>query len=718
MFTQVNWLYKRISLFVQQLRQAMDFAGNFPLLLVLVCLSRAQPDRCPPFSNSGSGSASGLVSGDSGSGSGLDTSCVELERQLRSREGVLPALNYFCRHVFSSPSDCETPSCRTCRDLLACEAPSSPSDVCSSDILGSCSIVQDVPYVDDLYDGVCNYAMSTCLNDSSTGICESQMLQSCSAVHRYYYLWPCDCFLPSGLCELCSVILPLCPDASGSGFSGGSGGSGSGSGVSDFCSYFESEEGMGYLFLCQSIPAGGDCPYSNETCSICFYLRLAGCRDFPQVTISDLCALPRLVTTCDYPSVVSQSPFFSEICSYITISDCGRNDSTCVGSHCQLCNFLSSGEGVGYLFLCQSVPTGSYCPYSNETCSLCPFIASGVCTNLPLVSHSDLCKLSRLVTTCEYFISTQYQGETEFFSDICPFVSTCVPSGSGSGSGFFSGYGSGSGSGSGGDLFCSFLEFQPPGLLYYCLSSFSAEECSTQIICDFCEHAMLCPNLTLPSRADVCLLSDSISPCFRVGEDVNDYCSVVMRLCLASGDSGVCQQEELINNCTGFFSSLAGNCSEPEFAPICRHCFSLLELCMPQSSATPLPSVSVVVVPAESSSALSIPTGIVGPIPTRSSLIAALTTTTLSISAIQTTMAMVPTSSSLPVVLPSSTVPIISSSLPVPPVSQTSSYTVVIAVSSSSEMPTSAQPSPTASTPTFPVSSLSLHSLSAHFLPL
>ena len=545
----------------------MDYAAVVVLLVLSGARAHSQgrcPPDVPPFDPLGSGNSSAggeLVS----SGSGLGRpSCEELDLE---GEGVLLALNYYCRHVFAPSPDCESESCKVCEVLVACGVPSTPSDVCSSEILLSCSALPVFPYVDDIYSGVCDYAASTCLSNSSTGVCASKLLIQTCSLTAFYNPWPCDCFLPNATCDLCELVMLLCPD----GNDGSSGGSGNGS---DFCSYLNTEEGTGYVFLCQFIPPEGPCPFSYETCFFCSYINMGECGHFPTVTISDLCALSRLVTACDFPSIVADSEFFFEICSYIAVSDCGGNGSTCVGEHCPLCNYLSRDEGLGYVFLCHSFSIHSYCPYSNETCGYCEFIASGACTNLPHVSHSDLCKISSLVSACEY-----YPGETEFFLEICPFTSMCTGvSGSGLASGGGSGFfGSGSAIGSG--SLCSQVEV---GFVYYCLSSFAFGECPSQSICHICELLLFCPDLTLPSTREVCSHYETVFPCMGGQEDLGDYCSHIMGLCLASDDSGICELQDLVTDCIILATGEA--CSLPRFAEICGNCFSILNLCVPEPS--------------------------------------------------------------------------------------------------------------------------------------
>ena len=557
----------------------MDFTAlAAALILLFLSGARAHLDnRCPdipPFSTLIGGNSSGdsvLVSG-----SGLGISCDELELELRQQEGILPAFNYYCNHVFSPSPDCVSESCDVCGVLRACGVPATSFDVCSSDILLSCTAVPDIPFVKDLYPGVCEYAVSMCLNGSSTGICESRLLIETCSFSDFYSPWPCDCFLPNATCGLCELVLPLCPNISGSGMNN-SGSGGDGSGVDEFCSFLQSEEGgIGLVFLCQLFLPGEPCPFSNETCLFCFYINFGGCGDLPPVSVSDLCALSTLVTTCDFPSIVAESDFFTEICSYIAVSDCGGDGSSCVGDHCHICNYLGSDDGLGYVFLCQSIPIDGYCPYSNETCIYCDFIALGACTELPNVTQSDLCKLSILVSTCEDFHTLQYGTEINFLSDICPFTSMCTgPSGgfvSGDGSGFF---------GSGNDsYFCSEVG---AGFVYFCL--LSSVECSSNFTCDICELLLLCPDLTPPSTRDVCSDFDSVFPCIGDNEDLRDYCSGIMGLCLTSDDSGICELEDMIKNCTQLIT--VGACVIPEFIDICSNCYSVLNYCMLNQSVSP-----------------------------------------------------------------------------------------------------------------------------------
>ena len=716
----------------------MAIPGNaLPALVLLLCLLRAHahPDRCPdtdfsPFAGSGSldnethANGSGFASGG---GSGF--SCEELTL----RDGVLPAFNYYCRHVSSPPpADCESLSCLTCQALLACDVPSVMYDVCSGDLLLACSVLPEfsTPEVDELYGGVCEYAMGACFYNSSTGICDSSnLLETCHTLVGLPY--PCDCFYPNGTCELCELVLPLCPTPPGSGSGGGGG--------SDLCSYLESDEGTGYIFLCQSVPPGGPCPYSTDTCTICAYIALSGCHDFPPVTVADLCALPRLVTACDFPSVVSQSPFLEEICSFIAIGECGRNDSSCVGSHCQICSYLTTGEGLGYLFLCQTFETGSPCPYSNETCSLCSFISTGLCTNLPQVTQSDICEVSRLVYACYYYSVSLYPTESEFLRDICPYISPCIVSGDGSGgssstSGFFpfgSGGSGGSGrsivfgsGGSGGDSFCA---YHSPGLVYYCLSSYSLGECSSNSLCELCAIVSTCPNLTLPSTKAVCSNLDSISPCIAGNEDLNDYCRQIIPLCISSDDSGVCELEELIGNCTELTLGNEGVCVDDVSPVNCTNCVALLQLCNPESSVVPSHSESVSAEPTSVYSVGVIKTSSVG---ISSSVLSSAPMPT-------TTLAMAPPTGSvshLPEPTSEETKPSSSASTSVELPKPTSTVSVTQSVSemtsvraepttSSSGVSTSSEqllstsgpstlPSPTAGTPALPVGSLTLHLLS------
>ena len=576
----------------------MDYAVVV-VLLVLTGARAHSKGRCPPdvppFDPLGSGNSS--AGGELVSGSGLGRpSCEELDLEVRQREGILLALNYYCRHVFAPSPDCESESCKVCEVLVACRVPSTPSDVCSSEILLSCSALPVFPYVDDLYSGVCDYAASTCLSNSSTGVCASKLLIQTCTLTAFYDPWPCDCFLPNATCDLCELVLLLCPD--------GNGGSSGGSNGSDFCSYLNTEEGTGYVFLCQSVPPEGPCPFSYETCFFCSYVNMGECGHFPTVTISDLCALSRLVTACDFPSIVGDTEFFSEICSYIAVSDCGGNGSTCVGAHCPLCNYFSKDEGLGYVFLCHSFSMHSYCPYSNETCGYCEFIASGACSNLPHVSHSDLCKISSLVSACEY-----YPRETEFFLEICPFTSMCTGvSGSGLASGGGSGFfGSGSSSGSGSRSLCSQVEV---GFVYYCLSSFAFGECTSQSICHVCELLLFCPDLTLPSTREVCSHYETVFPCIGGQEDLGDYCSHIMGLCLASDDSGICEVQELVTDC--IILATGETCSLPRFAEVCGNCFSILNLCVLEpsislsfSQSQTVPTISSAGLPLTGSSLLS-----------------------------------------------------------------------------------------------------------------
>lgn len=627
----------------------MEFTALTTALILLGFLSGARAhldDRCPdipPFSTLVGGNSSGdsvLVSG-----SGLGISCDGLELELRQQEGILPAFNYYCNHVFSPSPDCVSESCDVCGVLRACGVQATPFDMCSSDILLSCTAVPDVPFVKDLYTGVCEYAVSMCLNGSSTGICESRLLIETCSFSDFYGPWPCDCFLPNAACDLCELVLPLCPNISGSGMNN-SGSGVDGSGVDEFCSFLQSEGGIGLVFLCQTFLPGEPCPFSNETCLFCFYINFGGCGDLSPVSVSDLCALSTLVTTCYFPSVVAESDFFTEICSYIAVSDCGGDGSSCVGDHCHLCNYLGSDDGLGYVFLCQSIPIDGYCPYSNETCIFCEFIALGACAELPNVTQSDLCKLSILVSTCEDFRTLQYGTEINFLSDICPFTSMCTGSSgglvSGDGSGFF---------GSGNDTyFCSEVG---AGFVYFCLLSYV--ECSSNFTCNICELLLLCPDLTPPSTRDVCSDFDSVFPCIGDNENLRDYCSGIMGLCLTSNDSGICELEDMINNCTQLIT--VGACAIPEFIDNCSNCYSVLNYCILNQSVSPsfTDSVSTTVIPTTTPSmqitAASMPTAML----TESLSIAAVPTSGIAESA-PTASILVETIGTVSVILPTNQV--------------------------------------------------------------
>ena len=720
--------------------------GSQPALVLLVCVAvlttYAQPDRCPDFSDLdyiGSG-LSGSGSGLSGSGSGLPVSGGGLSgsgdsgiscEELWQEENPLQALNYFCRHVDPPSVNCTTPLCLTCQGLLACEIPVTLYGACSSGIVLTCSVLADIQdEVEMLFRDACDFFETTCFSNSSTGVCETggTTLQSCHTLTSLPY--PCDCFASNTTCDVCERLVILCPDlpdTSGGGIVSGSGGD------IDICSYLGSEEGIGYVFLCQSIPAGEDChySYSSDTCNICNFIHFGGCGDLPPVTIADVCAVSRLVTACDFPTVVSQNPFLEEICSFITAGACGRNTSTCVGDHCQVCNYLTSGEGLGYIFLCHSLEAGSHCHYSNETCTLCPFINSGVCPNFPNVTQSDLCQISKLVSVCDYYLSGLYPSDSDFFSDICPFTANCSDSGgsiSGSGgssitSGFYiSGFGSASGIGSG-DNFCYEVELESPGFVYYCLTNFSSFQCSySQTLCAFCGLLFGCPDLVPPPTNAICSNIDSISPCIVGVQGLGCYCADIMALCTASEGSGLCEVKGLIENCTEtLISSSEGACEEdPE---ICSNCVSVLEYCLPTSSVMPSLSKSVGVLPSPYvapmltttlSSAFEKTSFVVEP-PTQTTEESPKPTSQEPTQVYSTTQLLVPgvpsqiLSSVLPRVTVTSTSEPISYTSAHPPTASTPTSEPSIPLSPTSSTSTSEPsipPSPTTSTPTFPVSAL------------
>ena len=450
------------------------------LSLVLAEISISESARCGGISSgSGSnrygtfGSAGGF---SSGSASGYSVSCNDLQDP---KESQLQAYHFYCSSIFSPPSDCVSLACSICEEFIACNVPATYTmfNFCSSDVLLSCSLMPEDPLLADLSSGICDYAAGSCLNSSVSGICSSTLLiESCTSLIGAPY--PCDCFMPSATCELCDLLFALCLDSPS---------------CDDLCCFLRSEDGAGYIFLCQILPFGMECPYSQHTCDVCSYINLGECNDLPYYNPSDLCEHDKLVSVCEYPS---DDPFILEICPYI-IDVCRESD---------ICLFLKDEDGAGYVFLCQTFALNMQCPYSEHTCSVCSYIALDECSNLPNHSLSDICSLDDLVTLCEYPSITS--GD-EFLSDICPFIRCNCDSGSG--------IGSGSGNnGISGDIFNFLTSEWGAGYVFLCqMLTFSVECHYSQYTCDLCSYftSSGCNILATYNFSDLCIAGGLFSVC-------------------------------------------------------------------------------------------------------------------------------------------------------------------------------------------------------------
>ena len=424
--------------------------------------------------------------------------------------------------------------------------------------------------------------------------------------------------------------------ASGSGFFSGSGSgsgsasgsgffSGSASGSSAFCDDLEQDLGTdtvaGLNFFCRTIIGGSGCNAEPRVCRSCEML--IEC-NIGEGELSDLCSNSDFLLLCTQPPEPGDQvaeELIREMCVLVE-RECYNNSETGI---CDARNLLQNCRYFLNLpFPCDCFQPITTCEACISALQLCPdFSGSASGSGFSGVSGSGS-GFSGVSGSGSGFSGVSGSGSG--FSGVSGSGSGFSGvSGSGSGFSGVSGSGSGfsgvSGSGSGifsgsgsGQFSCSDLEDEgAAGFLYYCQTRYTPDSnCSVipsaSATCNFCVFVVLQCDLPLPDRRAVCSNSDNLFPCIDRNPTEGDaflreyftvFCPDVLELCLVP-DSGICDAEELVNECTGLIADRDNPCGPQE--ETCRDCELVLEICgeepteeptlmpTPEPTQTPSPS--------------------------------------------------------------------------------------------------------------------------------